>query len=744
MGEVLSSVWSASAQQAEPQPTQPVPPPANPTILPEVVVEARKTKTSPKSKPKASAPKGTATPTAVPALSPVSAETAWGPVDGYAAKRSATGTKTDAAIMDIPASVQVVPREVIDDQAALNLKDVYSNLGGVQQAGNTLNAQSEVLPIIRGFESPVLLRNGLRSTQIGTVDLVNIERVEVLKGPASILFGALEPGGVINFVTKRPQQVPSYEVKQEIGSYQFARTTTDLTGPASSDGSLSYRLNAAYTNSDSFRDFMELERTAVAPSLLWRPSGRTEVLFDFAWTHERQPYDTGIPITAFGKPLVSQKTFVGDPDLAGRHLSDHLASYQLTHKVGSVWTIRNQLQFHRASSKNEAIRATGVGRVGDVDFIGLRYQNEDQRLDEYQAVLDATAKFATGAVGHTLLFGTDVLYQDENAKRFRQNVPPVAITGDLKVDFDRPANLQLEPFIATNALQTGFYAQDQISLLAGGRLKLLLGARYDIFLQEGELNGAPAPDIRKDALTGRAGLLYRLADQYSVYASVSQSFNPHRAEVIDENGIPLDPEEGLQYETGIKASFFNDRLLATASIYQITKENVEVLDDELLAETGQIAFFPGVKQRSRGFELNLAGALTDQTKVIANYAYTDTEVLENLGDPDAVGEPLGGVSPHAARVWLTYSFDEASLLSGVGLGGGIRYVGRSTAQFDTDVKLDPYVVVDAAVWYDWENLRFGLNVQNLFNEEYIVRASNQAIAHPGEPLTIIGSITSRF
>jgi len=164
-------------------------------------------------------------------------ETATSPVIGYLAKRSATATKTDTPIIETPASVQVITRDVIDDQKALSLKDVYENVSGVQQAGNTLNAQTEVLPIIRGFESPTLLRNGLRSTMTGAVDLINVERVEVLKGPSSILFGAIEPGGIVNYVTKRPQAEASHTLTQEFGNFDYFRTSGDTTGALNADES---------------------------------------------------------------------------------------------------------------------------------------------------------------------------------------------------------------------------------------------------------------------------------------------------------------------------------------------------------------------------------------------------------------------------------------------------------------------------------------------------------------------------
>lgn len=666
-------------------------------------------------------------------------ETATSPVTGYAAKYSATGTKTDTPIIETPASVQVIPGDVIEAQQAVNLKDVYENISGVQQAGNTMNAQSEVLPVIRGFESPTLLRNGLRATTAGAVDLVNIERVEVLKGPASILYGALEPGGVVSYVTKRPQTESRHVAEQELGSEQFRRTTMDSTGAINQSATWMYRLNAAHTDSDSFRDAIELERTAIAPSFLWAPDKNTELLLDFSYTRETQPYDSGIPLSSEGTPLVPDSTFFGDPDLQGRENEDYYASYQLTHRINPVWKIRNQLQLHRADNSNESIRNRGV--INNDTEMRQRYQIADRVDDENQFVVDGIATFSSGNVDHELLIGTEYVKLETEWQRFRQNLPDLVISASPDVNFEPPATMTRtdDP---SETQWWSLYLQDQMSLLEDGRLKMLLGARFDDVETTGSSNGEVSPEVNDSALTARSGLLYMLNAQNSLYVSASQSFRPQFAWAVDANGIPLDPETGQQLEAGLKRSFFNEQLTATFSLYQIEKEDVAVFDQALFNETGQTTYFPGVKERSEGFELDIAGQLTPQMRVLANYSYTDTEILENEGDPSQIGEPLGGVSRHLARLWLTYDFDGA--LTGFGLGGGVRYVGKSSAQFDTDLPLKSYTVADLGMWYQWNRLRVSFKVNNLFDEEYITRASDASIAHPGIPRSVLVGLSFEF
>ncbi|MDP3608383.1 MAG: TonB-dependent receptor [Methylophilus sp.] len=666
-------------------------------------------------------------------------ENAWSPVNGYVAKRSATGTKTDTSILETPASVQVITRDVIEDQVALNLKDVYENVSGVQQAGNTLNAQTEVLPIIRGFESPNLMRNGLRATNAGAVDLVNVERVEVLKGPASILYGALEPGGIVNYVTKRPQAESSHRVEQQLGSYDFRRTTVDSTGALNKDETLLYRVNVAHTDSNSFRDSMDLDRIAIAPSLLWKPSDNTELLVDFSYLKEKQPYDTGVPLFTNGKPRVSESTSFIDDTLDGRTNEDYYVGYQLSHTFNSTWSIRNQLQYHRADNQNESLRPRGI----QGNNLLLRYQNEDRVDDEVQFVLDGTAKFKTGSIDHTFLIGTELIEQETEWQRFRVNAPSVAISNDPVVNFVPPANLTLSDERAKTRW-TSLYFQDQLSLLEDGRLKLLLGGRFDDVVTSGSNNGVATQRVEDQAFTGRLGALFMLTDQHSAYLSASQSFRPQTPSTVDETGNPLDPTTGRQYEIGLKSTFFAERFLTTIAFYDIEKKDVAVFNQALFNATGQNAFFPGIKQRSRGVELDATGNLTDQIKVVASYAYTDTEVLENRNDPTQVGQPLGSVSPNAARVWLTYDFVNGGPLAGLGMGIGARYVDESTAQFDTNLKLDAYTVADFSLWYNWKNVRASMNVKNLFDREYIARASDATIAHPGIPRSLFVSLSAFF
>ncbi|WP_447970599.1 TonB-dependent siderophore receptor [Nitrospira sp. M1] len=665
---------------------------------------------------------------------------------GYKAETASTAMKTDTPIRETPVSIQVVPRQVIEDQAAQRLQDVYKNVSGVGESGNTLNAQSEVLPFIRGFEAPIVLRNGMRSTLVGSVDLVNIQSVEVLKGPASILFGALEPGGVLNYTTKLPLDEPYYNFKQQIGSFSLSRTTFDATGPLDTDRTWLYRLNAAYTNQGSFRDKIELERFAIAPSLTWRISEQTDVTFDLSYTHETVPYDSGIPLDADGDPLVPIETFFGDSNLAGRTLEDLFLGYLFQHRFNHVFTLRNRFQYHRANPRNEAIRHRGVIGAPGAELLRQRYQNEEREDVEYQLVTDLLANFATGGLDHKALVGIDLIRQDTDFERFRQNLADVAISSKPNVNFDPPANLQRILDFSRSTKWLALYVQDQISMLEDGRLKLLLGGRFDWVRQSDHIGSIRVTDHE---FTGRAGVLYELTNWLSPYASVTQSFRPTSPTTQDRDGNGLDPETGIQYEAGLKVNLFDERLLATVALFQIQKEDVPVSDNQFFIDTGGIASIPGVNQRSQGIELDITGQITDELSVIANYAYTDTKVLKNQEDPAEVGQPLGNVPLHMARLWFAYTFGPDTFLSNLGLGAGVRYESARPVQFATAITVDEFTVFDAAAWYRYtlssgQVLRAQLNLQNLLDKGYIIRASDQSVAHPGMPFSAIGSIGIEF
>lgn len=664
----------------------------------------------------------------------------------YVLETAETATRTSTLLRHTPVSVQVVPAQVLKDQGALGLEDAYLNVSGVVESGNTLNAQSEIRPVIRGFESPVVFRNGMRAADVGAVDLANIDRIEVLKGPASILFGAVEPGGLLNIVTKQPLEAPYVDFSQSFGSENFFRTEADASGPVGLEG-VYYRLNGAYTNSESFRDHIELDRFTLAPVLAWRPSDVTEVLLDFQYTREFLPYDSGVPFGSDNQPLVDIDTFFGDPALDGRDLEDLFASTRLTHRFNDHVEFRTNFQLHYVQAKNESVRHRGVREVGGDLFVRARYQNEDRQTWSYQNVTEVVLDFETGPVEHTLLAGFDLLYEEADFDRARFNLPttaiPVSNNPQTDVDDFIPSSFDRQPQEAflSNRRWFGFFLQDQHSML-DDRLHLLVGGRVDVVTDENELT---ATEETFTGYTGRIGLLYEVTGWLAPYASMTQSFNPQSLGTEDEDGELIDPERGFQYEAGFKFSFFEDRLVSTLAAFYIEKSNVAVFDPTFTYSD------PGGSHESYGMEFDVTGQITDGLRVIANYAYTETEWRSYPDFQNAVdltGRALGNVPEHAARLWLAYDFTDRTFLEGLGLGFGVRYEDNRFAQFD-DTELADFTIFDAAVWYTHEfkngiEAYARLNLYNLFDREYYTRASDQSIVHPGEPFGLRATLGIEF
>lgn len=645
---------------------------------------------------------------------------AFGPVRGYRANRSATATRTDTPIGETPVSIKVVPREVIEDQGATRLQDVYRNVSGVTPAFNSNNVSATESPIIRGFEAFNIYRNGLPLGQIAPVELTNIERVEILKGPSSVLYGRGEPGGVLNLVTKRPLFEDFRRVDLEAGRYDYYRAAVDVSGPLDEARTLAYRVNLAYTDTESFRDFVENRRFFVAPSLLYRPSGATEFLLEGSYLDETYTFDTGTAFGPDGNPAVPISRFLGQPDFNDSQRQELFVNYSLRHDVSADWTLRHAFQYHRNTNRLNAFRLFGPT---DANFtVSDFYDGSVPRGETFNALFESLYRLRAGGAEHQILGGVDLRYEPAGGNT--QNGPRQG--GLPRVDIRNPDYTRLP--VPDSAILfegenrwTGVYLQDQIAM-AGDRLHLLIGGRYDRVEQESTFNGSFSSQ-GDEAFTGRVGVLYKVTDAVSPYVSFSQSFSPSFG--IARSG-PLDPERATQYEAGLKLGREAAPLGANVALYEITKDEVAVSDPN---DPGFSV--PGGEQRSRGFEVDVTGQIDPRTSVIATYAYTDTKVIASDFLPD--GARFQNVPLHSASVWLTHR-----LPVGVTLAGGAFYVGARPGDGDSSFTLDDYLVVDLAAWYDWklaggQVLRVQANVRNLFDEEHYLNASSTGNVVPGSP-----------
>ncbi|MEI1374009.1 TonB-dependent siderophore receptor [Nostoc sp. UHCC 0926] len=652
-----------------------------------------------------------------------------GEQDGYRVPDASTATKTDTPLRDIPASIQIVPRQVLQDQKAVRLQDALQNVSGVTQAGN-YGGTGAARYIIRGFEQDGNFRNGFRDADFFTLsEIANLEQVDVLKGPASVLFGEAEPGGIINLVTKQPLSEPYYAADFTAGSYGFYRPTFDISGPLNADKTLLYRLNVAYQNSGSFRDFVDTERIFIAPSLTWKIDTNTTLNLDFEYLNNNTQFDRGIVAIGNRPAPIPISRFLGVPGENDSKTTAYRAGYRLEHQFSKNWQLRNALSI--TINKVNDFRAE-PGDLIDDRFLDRNFTNGKFETDNYSLQTEVIGKFATGSIIHQPLLGIELN---------RSEGPLIFSRGILSpIDIFSPVNNSVIP---TNPLTTfvnrqirtdrlGIYLQDQITLL--DNLKLLVGGRFDFTEQKNDNLLASTSISQSDqAFSPRVGLVYQPIPPISLYASYSSSFVPNIGTSV--NGSTFDPAQGTQYEVGVKADLSN-RLSATLAAYQITKTNVLTTDPNNLDFSIQVG-----EQRSRGVELDVAGEILTGWKIIASYAYTDAQITKD--NDYAVGNLLESVAKNTVSLWTTYEIQRGSL-QGLGFGLGLYYVGDRQGDLDNSFVLPSYFRTDAALYYKRNNWKAAINIKNLFDERYYESSQGRDTIYPGAPLTVLGTISWEF
>ena len=663
--------------------------------------------------------------------------------DDYFVPNASTATRTDTPILDTPASIQVIPRQVLEDQQVVRLEEALTNVSGVT-TGSTLSGVTETFNI-RGFDNTRVLQDGFRQFDgfgQSTVETANLERVEVLKGPASILYGEVQPGGVINVVTKQPLSEPYYNLQAQVGSREFISPSLDLSGPLTADGRLLYRLNAVVRREESFRDINNsFSRSFIAPTLAWQISDRTNLTVQLEYVEDELLYDLGLIASGEGIVDVPFERNLFSPDNRGEREFIN-AGYNLEHRFSDNWRVRNAFRYI-----NRDILILGALPDGFDENTGILNRVpgiQDQDSTNYSLQTNIIGEFSTGSIQHNLLFGTDFYRGDTStfARLDFTNVQPLNVFDPVygafaDIDFnDLPIARDLE----TQTNRLGLYLQDQIYF--ADNLILLAGLRYDTVEQSSKNNPtdfnptSSETTQNNDAITPRIGLVYQPTPNISLYGSYSQSFTPSSATTAA--GDPLEPEQGEGFEVGVKTELLDGDLLATLAYFNITKQNVATQDPNSLF--GSIATG---EQRSQGIELDIIGEILPGWNVIASYAYIDAEVTEDNVIPE--GNRLFNTPQHSASLWTTYEI-QAGNLAGLGFGLGFNFMGERAGDLANSFEVDSYFLTNAAISYERDDWRLALNIKNLFDIDYIQATSGSRTLEnvPGEPFTIIGSFSVQF
>jgi iron complex outermembrane receptor protein len=654
-------------------------------------------------------------------------------------RRTSTVTKAPVPLADLPMSVQIVGTELMQEQQAIDLRDVVRNVSGVTPTG-TYNG-GYVFYNSRGFSmnnGSNFRRNGMMVWNMGHHFADNIEQVEVLKGPASIQYGDVAPGGIMNFVTKQPEAAAHRRLETKFGQYGLVRPTLDVNQPLNASGTLLSRVNATYERSNSFRDRVSSAAVMLAPTLAWKPSARLAWTVEGTYKRDRRVGDPGLisPDGTFaGLSRVPVTRFLGEPG-ARYEFADVGLYSTLAYAVRPAWRVQQVTYYTdtRRAPNNIYLEATAPDAAGLVPRSQYSFR---QWFRGGGGSVDLIGEGATGPFRHRVVVGADYLF---TASRFTNGIDaPLdraisleaprygeATLGEAPVDWDR-SRFYYD--------RRGLYAQDQIGML-DDRVQLLLGARYNVTSTGNKYDTpADAPDgyrVPVDRLVSpRVGLVVKPRRWLSLYGSYAESYEMNGPDWIDPR-IVIGPTEADQLEAGAKASLLGDRLGVTLSAFRIGKQGIYGWVDAPTRPTipvvawdsaGAWATYLGGTHRSQGLELDVNGRVAGALTVNATASLIDGRVVR---DPAyRSGNRLGGTAREIANLWLNYTVPARALpasgpiarLAGLELGWGAFYRGRfyQTTANDPENLVGAFRSMDVALGYRFGGVRARLNVANVTN-----------------------------
>jgi iron complex outermembrane receptor protein len=646
-----------------------------------------------------------------------------------------TATKLRLQRRDIPQSIQVIPRQVIEDRKVIRLDELTENVSGVRREpgyGNLSSAGFRVRGFRLGFEN---LRNGFRDIgYLSPREVANVERVEFLKGPASVLYGGSGSealSGAVNTVTKKPLAEPFYNATFTAGSYSFYRPTIDISGPLTTDKSLLYRLNLAYENAGSFRDFGGNESFFISPALTWKIGKRTDLTVEFEHLRYDNVFDSGFPLLPESLRLPSNR-YLEDPNFSHSNIDSTSITYNFEHRFSDNWRFRQGFNTILTNYNSKQLDIYSSDLLSDRRTLPREALKTDEETHNYTLQNEIFGKFNTGSVKHNFLLGAELARYDFNFAILRGTFPEIDIFAPQYRQ--QPGELGSRTFSGYGSDLLGIYVQDLVEILPN--LKILAGARFDSneATRKNLLNDTVIFRQSLNEVSPRVGIVYQPSDTTSLYFNWSKAFAPvfYGQSRTDE---PFKPIMGEQFEVGIKQDFLDNKLSATLALYQITKQNVltpDPVDRTYRIQTGE--------QRSRGIELDVAGEILPGWNVIATYAYTNAEVTSDNSIP--VGNKLVDVPDHSASLWTTYKIQSGDL-QGLGFGVGLVYAGSRQVSLPNTFKTDSYLKTDAAIYYQRGNYQLALNIKNLFDIKYFYN-SQEYFLYPGAPLTVLGTVSIQF
>lgn len=682
------------------------------------------------------------------------AETAWGPTRGYLASRTATGTKTDTPLLETPRSISVATREQMQDRKVQNLDDAVRYMPGVIASSYGSDSRADWMKI-RGFE-PIQLLDGLPlpkgSYTMPKLETWNLERVAVLRGPASSVYGQTPPGGLVDAVSRRPQAESSHEVQVQVGNYQHKQISFDSTGKIDDEGRFLYRFSGVGRDSGTVIEHMDDQRFNLAPSLTWNLAGDTRLTFLGQFNRD----DTGgtsqfLPLqgTKLGTPAgkIDYNRNLGDPDWEFYDKTFYALGYAFEHRINDIWQFNQNLRYSKLELDNQIITAGGwATAVADDGTVARGANVYDENISHFAMDNNFQADFRTGALTHTLLLGVDYLRVNTDYRWLYGSAPSSNIINPIYgQDFSGVAYTAFQDYNQKRR-NTGLYLQDQIALDAW---RLTLGGRWDRLDTDSVFyNANDAKDSRRDSqFSGNAALSYVFDSGFTPYLSYAESF---QAEAGGNGGAAFKPSTGKQYELGIKYQPPGSDMLFTAAVYDLKRQNIVTTNIAGASE-------PVSEVEVRGLELEATGNLTENLSLTASYTYTNSKMTK-VGDPRDKNRALPLTPEHQASIWADYDWNQG-MLAGFGVGFGARFVGSTDniavgnlgfVRDASDGHSSAYTVYDAAVRYDLGQLdaslrgaSVSLNANNLFDKEYLATCDG-FYCYAGDPRRVTASIDYKW
>lgn len=654
-------------------------------------------------------------------------ETATGPVPSYVARRSATGTKTDTPLLEVPQSVSVIGREEMDARGAQDIMEAVRYTPGVTVSNWGFDPRGIEWILMRGFDATSGIagyRDGLVLPAYSVTESYGVERVDVLRGPASVLFGQGDAGGIINRVSKMPGNTPLREVEVQYGTFQRKQVAADLGGTASA--TLSYRVVGLGLDRNSQMRYgdgtpFSSKRTYLAPSLRWQPSAATSLTLLGEYLDNKASDDIFYVMDNAGRNTGIVR---GDPDYSRIRNRQSSLGYLFEHHLNDNWSVRHNLRYFHARTDKRILRDA---LLPDNYTLTRSARAFFERHGQWTSDAQLQGRVRAGSVEHTLLLGIDATRIRLAGEDFSGPAPSLDLRKPINVlPVPEPSTLDRSSTQITE--QLGLYAQDQIKI--DGRWVLTLSGRQDRAKSETtDRIGNSRQDQTDNQFSGRGGLSYLIGSGWAPYISYATSFMPSSG--VDSNSRPLQPTRGKQVEAGIKYQPQGTRTSFTAAIFDLRKSNV-LTTDQLTLDQRQIGLV-----RSRGLELEAKAELARSLNVIAAYTVLDMKVLESA-DRSEFGKMPIQVPKQSASVWLDYAMH-----NGIGFGGGVRYIGRRWNDVGNTSAEGGVALLDATLHYTTGLWRLALSASNLADRRYAAsRAYNSY--YPGNERTMVASVKYQF